>query len=407
MKNNNSFSFVDLFSGAGGLSLGFAEEGFECLQAIDNDKHSVDTYNFNFKDHVECKDVNLSNDFPQADVYIGGPPCQGFSSAGVRAQDDHRNTLVGLYAKLISRIRPKAFVFENVEGFLTYDKGSRVFDLLDPLIHSGYRIHLHKINAANYGIPQHRKRVIAIGCLGWDPTFPQPTHRAFGAPGAHQVDGDLVTCQTIKDALRDLPEASSEPPGRPQGHFVKSISYDYIERIKHLDQGQTMRDLPKEFWHQSYKKRANRRVKDGMPTEKRGGAPSGIKRLIYDQPSKAITGGTISEFVHPIKNRPLTIRECARIQTFPDYFEFKGPITKQIQQIGNAVPPRLGKVIARSIHNDLSKDEIGDKPGALISFIPTVSNGVSPVLKAVIEEIEDRYITKKKKKKEQLPLPCL
>ena len=114
-------------------------------------------------------------------VIAGGPPCQGFSSAGMRRTGDKRNTLVACFAQIVTRKRPRAFVFENVEGFLTAEGGKRVLDLLTPLVTAGYRIHLRKVNAANYGVPQHRKRVIAIGGLGWEPSFPEPTHSAHGA----------------------------------------------------------------------------------------------------------------------------------------------------------------------------------------------------------------------------------
>lgn len=180
---------VDLFAGAGGLSLGFARAGAKVVVAFDNWPAAVETYRSNLGDHVSGGDIHRDLDVPDADVVTGGPPCQGFSSAGMRRAEDERNTLVGEFSRLIAKRRPRAFVFENVEGFLTGAGGQFVFELLDPLIAAGYRIHVRKVNAANYGVPQHRKRVVAIGGLGWDPSFPRGTHAAFGAPGAHLANG--------------------------------------------------------------------------------------------------------------------------------------------------------------------------------------------------------------------------
>ena len=395
-KNNiegNQLSFIDLFCGAGGLSLGFQNAGFKCLGAIDNNSSALSTYERNFNDHIRLEGITENTEIPKADVIIGGPPCQGFSSAGMRRDDDKRNTLVRIFAELVARQKPKAFVFENVEGFLTSGEGNRAFDLLDPLIQVGYRIHLRKINAANYGIPQHRKRVVAIGGLGWDPSFPEPTHMAYGAPGASVAYRHLPPCPTILEALSGLPLPSRNPPGIPEGHYTRPLSDQDLKRICLLQQGQSMKNLPPDLWHESYKKRAFRRVKDGTPSERRGGAPYGLRRLYSDQPSKAITSGAITEFVHPTENRFLTLRECARIQTFPDNFIFVGSISECILQIGNAVPPKLAATIANCVKEDLlSEHQQSDLRGALLSFVPTMSEGKSPALESVCTRIENKYL---------------
>jgi DNA (cytosine-5)-methyltransferase 1 len=325
-------------------------------------------------------------------LWLVGPPCQGFSSAGLRQQNDHRNSLVGDFARIIVELRPLAFVFENVEGFLTAEGGDRVIELLDPLINAGYRIHLRKINAANYGVPQHRKRVVAIGGLGWNPSFPPPTHSAFGAPGAHRAVRGLRPAPTISDALLELPPATITPPGSPQGHCYRPLKGVELQRAIALKPGQTMRDLPEELQHESFQRRAFRRVMDGTPTERRGGAPSGVKRLKPDEPSKAITGGAYAEFLHPIEHRSLTIRECARLQTFPDDFEFYGSVAEQMQLIGNAVPPLLGQAIGQSLIQDLVTAQSVDSEGALLTFVPTVSDGVSPALKSVVNRVNQLFI---------------
>src|SRR5207248_2363478 len=203
------------------------------------------------------------------------------------------------FADIVARLQPMAFVFENVEGFLTGEDGAWVLDLLVPLIAGGYRIHLQKVNAANFGVPQHRKRTIAIGGIGWDPSFPMPTHTAYGAPGAHLATRQLPPTPTLTEALLGLPPPSTVEPGYPADHYYRPLRGIELERASVLRPGQTMRDLPQRLWHDSYSRRALRRVMDGTPTEHRGGAPAGIRRLCPDEPSKAITGGARSEFIHP------------------------------------------------------------------------------------------------------------
>ncbi len=384
---------ADLFCGAGGLGLGFKRTGeFVLLESVDHFRAAVDTYRHNVGDHIRRASIDEQIDLPRASVVIGGAPCQGFSSAGLRRAGDKRNTLVSVFAGLIVRLKPVAFVFENVEGFLTAEGGARVFDLLDPIIEAGYRVHLRKVNVANYGVPQHRKRVIGIGGLGWNPSFPEPTHSAFGAPGATLAGTDLPACPTVQDALAGLPEPGTEPPGDPPGHFYSPPSAEELERLRALKPGQTMRDLPQELWHDSYKRRAFRRVMDGTPTERRGGAPAGKRRLRGDEPSKAITGGARGDFVHPYADRYLTLRECARIQTFEDEFEFIGSLAEQATLIGNAVPPLFGEVVAHSLATDLRTAEPGSSSdGALLSFVPTLSNGMSPALAHVTDRVTRRF----------------
>lgn len=373
-------TLVDLFCGAGGMSRGLQAAGWNPLIAIDHFSAAVQTYNKNNGDHALNAEIHEDIELPPSVLIAGGPPCQGFSSAGMRRTGDHRNTLVSVFAKIIARQRPKAFIFENVEGFLSADNGEFILDLLAPLIDCGFRIHLRKINAANYGVPQHRKRVIAIGGLGWNPQFPEPTHNAIGAPGANKVARDLPTCPSIHSAIQHLPAPSDMAPGAPTGHYALCLNEEELNRVTALKPGQTMRDLPEELWHPSFKRRAFRRVKDGTPTERRGGAPAGIRRLHPDEPSKAITSFARNEFVHPTENRFLTLRECAAIQTFADDFEFLGKVAEQALLIGNAVPPRLAEVIGKSLIDQIVTAEQTFDNGALLSFLPSVSEGLSPAL---------------------------
>lgn len=388
-----NLTFIDLFAGAGGISLGFRRAGFTPLAAYENWEPAVRSYRLNHGDHIHQVSINAELDAPSARVIVGGPPCQGFSSAGMRRPNDARNTLVGEFGRLIARLKPDAFVFENVEGFLTSADGLFVFELLEPLIDAGYRIHLRKINAANYGVPQHRKRVVGIGGLGWDPSFPEPTHSAFGAPGAHRANRNgLSPTPTLGEALAGLPPASAEASSREVAdHTYQPLAGDDLKRAQLLLPGQWMRDLPEELWHESYRRRAFRRVMDGTPTEKRGGAPAGIRRLRSDEPSKAITGGALRDFIHPTEHRTLTMRECAALQTFPLDFKFCGSESDKFQLIGNAVPPVLAEALARSLRRDLLARKSPKVGGALLSFIPTCASAMSPALERVTRRIEDRF----------------
>jgi DNA (cytosine-5)-methyltransferase 1 len=372
------------------------------VHAVDHFDVAVQTYAHNVGDHIVDGEIRPDSTFPSADVIAGGPPCQGFSTAGRRESGDARNTLVGAFAKIVARSKPSLVVFENVEGFFTVGEGRFVVDLLDPLIEAGYQVHLRKINAANFGIPQHRKRVIGIAGLGFDPGFPSPTHSASGAPGALLAGKHLPFTPSLSEALHNLPSPADEPPGCPTDHYARRPSDDDVRRIAALLPGHTMKDLPEALWHPTYRRRANRRVMDGTPTEKRGGAPAGIRRLIADEPSKAITSAASIEFVHPTENRFLTLRECARLQSFPDAFEFLGSRTERALLIGNAVPPRLGEAIGRQLAKNVGV-RTTNAAGRLLSFVPTLSEGMSPALAAVIEMITKRY-TPSRDEREQLAL---
>jgi len=259
-------------------------------------------------------------------------------------------------------------------------------------VKAGYCIHLRKVNAANYGVPQHRKRVLAIGGLGWDPGFPEPTHRATGAPGADLVAGNLPWCDSVTRALEGLPPAADgSDTAVLSDHFSRPPNEMDRIRFEALGIGQTMKDIPEELWHETFRRRAFRRVMDGTPTARRGGAPSGLRRLNPDEPSKAITSGATSEFVHPTAHRNLTLRECARLQTFPDDFEFVGTQAQRALLIGNAVPPRFANAIAAHLaHSFREMTHRRSKPG-LKSFVPTNSTGMSPALQKTVDAVESRY----------------
>jgi DNA (cytosine-5)-methyltransferase 1 len=383
------------------MSLGFTRVGFKAIHAVDHWKPAVETYRANLGDHVVEQEITDGIELPSSTVIVGGPPCQGFSSAGRRDENDKRNSLVSVFARIVAQQKPKAFVFENVEGFFTGAGGRFVVDLLAPLLEAGYRIHLRKINAANYGVPQHRKRVVGIGGLGWDPPFPEPTHTAHGAPGAHLAAQELPPTCTLLEALEGLPPPTESGSGVVDEHVAKAIEGLDLERARHLKPGQCMRDLPENLWHESYRRRAFRRVMDGTPTECRGGAPFGLRRLRADQPSKAITSGALRDFLHPHEDRPFTLRECARLQTFPDDFRFIGESTAdRVLLIGNAVPPLLAEHIARHLLTGIAGAEQCRSSGKLLSFVPTLSTGMSPALEAVVRTVKSRFCDTAETKKQ-------
>lgn len=389
-------TFLDLFCGAGGLSAGFQSAGYQPIFAADSMPAAVRTYDLNFAHSATLESLTWGTPLPTADVFVGGPPCQGFSSAGRRVNGDARNSLVAVFANLVARHRPKAFLFENVEGFLTGDRGQWVVDLIDPLVRAGYCINICKINAANYGVPQHRKRVVALGGLGWDTGFPPITHRATGTPGAKHVGIGLPYCPTVEESLDGLPTAKLRTRAilDPFDHNFRLPQDTDLIRISKLKPGQTMKDLPEELWHKTYRRRAYRRVMDGTPTEHRGGAPAGLRRLIGNQPSKTITSGAISEFVHPIEDRMLTLRECARLQTFADNFSFEGTLSEKALLIGNAVPPRLAMLLGLHLSKRLLGRPDHSSPG-LKSFVVSNASIMSPSLKRTYDMIAEKYLPNK------------
>lgn len=385
-------TIVDLFCGAGGLSSGFQQAGFRVVRAVDSWSPAVETYRHNLGEHVEQAEITEQIDFPGSTVIAGGPPCQGFSSAGRRRHDDERNSLVTVFGRLVARYRPKAFVFENVEGFLTGADGRFVIELLEPILEAGYHVHLRKINAANYGVPQHRKRVLAVGGLGWSPRFPEATHTAHGAPGSNLGGTGLPLTPSLGETLAGLPSPLAEALAKMTEHEGRLLEGIDLARAEILKPGQRMRDLPENLQHKSYKRRAFRRVMDGTPTERRGGAPAGLRRLAPDEPSKAITGGALRDFLHPVEHRTLTLRECARLQTFPDAWLFSGSKAERIQLIGNAVPPMLAYRVAVCLLDDLRQQPVAESSfGKLLTFIPTLSEGMSPALDAVQRMVLSRF----------------
>jgi DNA (cytosine-5)-methyltransferase 1 len=406
---------VSLFSGAGGLSLGFSQAGCAPAFGAEINADACKTYNANLES--ECHKVDLANfnspfksllsDTRTRDVFavIGGPPCQGFSTAGMRSATDPRNQLIFSYLEIVERLRPRWFLFENVEGLLTSNNGESVSSLVKSFLSLGYWVRLEKVNFAAYGLPQARKRVLIVGNrIGCQFSFPTPTH-SYSA-GKHKAVNHLPKAPDVSLALAGLgstgtglrPYAQTRPDsdydelmrvGNLTGgvtlHHWRASESD-VHRFSRLQPGQTMRDLPEELWHDSFKRRAYRRVMDGTATERRGGAPSGYKRLQRNLNALTITSAATRELIHYSEDRPLTLREAARLQSFPDIFSFAGNQGSIAQQIGNAFPPLAARLFANTLMEldgnagSSTQGSWTDTHPALIGYRLTEATGMSPAL---------------------------
>ncbi len=409
---------ISLFSGCGGCSLGIMQAGSNVDLAIDMDQYAYDTYTANLgQGTVWCTDLSkikptdiLEKSRLRKDdisLIVGGPPCQGFSSAGAKDWTDPRNVLIRNFVDTVTSLRPTWFIMENVEGLLTANDGVFLIEAVTQFLEAGYWVRTQKVYMERYGIPQRRKRVFIVGNLEHcDFDFPEQTH--FEQPTLFSTQQPLLI--NILDAIDDLPPASNTGEviynkayrtnyqrymRRTDDHLIlhhqlKELSKTDQSRISLLKQGSTMKHLPKELQHPSFARRSYRRVMDGTPTENRGGAPSGLKRLLEYEPSLTITSGSPSEFIHPLENRPLTLRECARIQSFPDWYEFRGPTSSIATQIGNAIPPFFMETLMRHIKNLATWRRVEDTRGRWLGIDATKSNGKSPILIKVLSELKER-----------------
>lgn len=334
---------IDLFSGIGGLSLGFENAGFEVVAAIDMWADAIKTYNHNRVDKVgQVISVEDFNEFQLKELLsehkitgvIGGPPCQGFSTVGQRDINDPRNKMYLEFYNTVKMADPDFFVIENVKGLLTLNKGAFVKDIIKRFGPEGlgYNISYKLVNAANYGVPQNRHRVFFIGIKNRDFVFPEESQ----------------TVLTAKDGISDLCGKEGEYATKPQNEFQsmmrrglkKPYNHDFtshteqtVSIISQIPDGGNIKSLPREFWEvRKYNK--------------------AFERMGTFKPSNTIDTGHRNYF-HYSENRIPTARESARIQSFPDDFEVLGTRGSQYKQIGNAVPPLLAQAIAEQILHTL------------------------------------------------------
>lgn len=347
LEKKPRLKLLDLFCGAGGLSLGFENAGFKIKKAIDIDSHAVNTYNYNRSNKVaEVKDItsidkSFVDSLGEIDGIIGGPPCQGFSTAGQRIIDDDRNKLYREYFRVLESVNPKFFVIENVTGILTFAKGLVKDDIIRRANDLGYRVFQDTLDTSEYGIPQIRKRVIFIGI------------KEEYCNGSYVFPAKKVGIITVEDAIGDLPSLDK---GEDNTHYVHPPVTEYQKWVR---DGMTQLHNHILSVHSEDTKRTIALVPEGgsirdIPVEKRGGRNyhALLRKMDRSKPSLCIDTGHRTYFHYEEKRIPST-REVARIQSFPDSYIFTGPRNDQQKQVGNAVPPILAELIAKSILNYL------------------------------------------------------
>ena len=343
---------ADLFAGVGGMSEGFKMAGFNISFAVEFDKDIAYAYQQNhegtkmFNSDICQLDVKeLHKEFPDIDVIIGGPPCQGFSQKGKRLSlDDPRNFLFMQYVRFVKEFKPKYFVLENVPAIITTSKGYFKDQIVKPFSDLGYDVKYGILSASDYGVPQERHRAVFLGQKGkLEIDLPKPN-------GMHT---------TIKDAIYDLPFIAS-------GEGTEVADYD---KAPFTEYQKIMRKGSKHLYNHIATKH------NAVALRRLAMLPKGADREVLppEERTKSIYSGTwcrmkeddisvtittrydtpsSGRFTHPILDRCITTREAARIQSFPDIFRFYGTKTSQMKQVGNAVPPLLAKAIAEVIKNN-------------------------------------------------------
>jgi len=391
-------SLIDIFAAPGGLSLGFNMAGFRLVAAVDNDEKGIKTLSHNFPDAmVFLKDVQRLNgewlldkvsiSEGDLDVLVGSPPCQGFSTVGrvkiaslikkgiwklengnPRLIDDPRNLLYKEFVRIVKEIEPKFFVMENVHGMRSYHNGNLVKQILSEFKVIGYRADYRVLNAAEFGVPQQRKRIFFIGNrLGISNPFPRKTHSVCTAQNERSSDCMVIKkAITVWEAIGDLPclkagegEEVTDYKALPCNHYQAWSRKGSSKVFNHVARSHRQRDLdtfnsmkPGDKWRDLRPKYKNSYgYRDDIFTDK-------FKRLWKDRPSWTVTAHLHKDgyvYIHPTQPRTITVREAARLQSFPDRFRFMGARTHQFKQVGNAVPPLLAKAVADTLREILHK----------------------------------------------------
>jgi len=343
---------IELFSGAGGMSLGASNAGIEIKLAIEIDKSAALTFELNHPnatviadDVRNVKDIPIVAELGTKKILFGGPPCQGFSRSNhkTRNRNNDKNWLFEEFARITKLWKPDWIVLENVEGLLGTDGGFFIKEIVEKFSSIGYCIRYKVLNSEEYGVPQRRSRLFIVGSLeGIEFEFPQP---------------NLIPKVTVGEAIADLPIVENgnketllsylKPPvsnfakrlrgdlKQCKNHGVSTNTQKVLDRYEHIKQGGNWKDIPLELM-------------DTYADVSR--CHTGIyHRLHLEKPSVVIGNYRKNMLIHPVQNRGLSVREAARIQSFPDWFEFKGTLNEQQQQVGNAVPPFLAQVIFQKI----------------------------------------------------------
>jgi DNA (cytosine-5)-methyltransferase 1 len=326
LKPKKTVNAIELFAGAGGLASGLEKAGIKTQCLVEIDKDAVATLRQNRPDwqiiHDDISQVSFKE--MSADVVTGGFPCQSFSYAGKQlGLEDTRGTLFYEFARCVQEIQPQLFLAENVRGLISHQKGETLKIILSILESLGYQIQYRLLNAVNYDVPQKRERIIIVGTrsdLNLQFLYPEPAQKIL----------------TLRDALKNVPPS----PGIKYSQKKAAV-------LKLVPPGGCWRDLPepiqKEYMMKSYYL---------------GGGKTGMaRRMSWDEPSLTLTTSPSqkqTDRCHPDETRPFTVREYARIQTFPDNWEFMGGITSQYKQIGNAIPVNFAYHLGRAIISALT-----------------------------------------------------
>lgn len=329
-----NYSYIDLFCGAGGLSVGFDRAGFQNVFSVEFNPKFAKTYERNFPSHkLLIEDIrDISNERvkeligdKEIDIIIGGPPCQGFSIAGNIGRtfiDDERNRLFKEFVRFVNEIKPKMFIMENVAAMATHLKGKTINAIVNAFEHAGigYKVKWKVLNTVNYEIAQERRRIVIVGVRAdLNTEFEYPVHSQ--------------NIKTVKDVIDNLPKLASGENSNIPNHNAMNHSAQMLKKMSYVKDGGDRYDIPEEL-----------RPKSGDVR----------KYIRYDskKPSICITGDMRKVF-HYEQNRALTCRELARIQSFPDSFVFEGTSIQIQQQIGNAVPPKLAYLLAKQVKEAL------------------------------------------------------
>ena len=335
-KDKKKYTTIELFAGAGGLALGVEKAGFNTIGLIEVDKDAADSlkenrpnWNVINEDIANISCLNLEDYFNiengQLDLLSGGAPCQAFSYAGKRlGLKDARGTLFYHYATFLQKLQPKMFLFENVKGLLTHDKGRTYETITDIFKQAGYTIQKKVLNAWNFDVPQKRERLIIIGIRN-----DLVDKVVFNFPKEHKYK------PVLRDILLDCPKG----PGTPYGENKRKI----FELVP-----------PGGYWKDIDPKIAKEYMKSCWNMQ--GGRTGILRRMSLDEPSLTVLTSPSqkqTERCHPLETRPFTVRENARCQTFPDDWKFCGSVQSQYKQVGNAVPVNLAYEIALEIYKSL------------------------------------------------------
>jgi DNA (cytosine-5)-methyltransferase 1 len=352
-------TFIDLFSGAGGMSCGLEMAGFQCLLGVDHEQAAIETFRHNHKQseaiigdirNISIEQIQSSINYQKVDLICGGPPCQGFSTIGQNDRQDERNFLFFEFLRIVAALEPDYLIMENVTGLLSKNNEHILKEIIKSFTDLGYTIDVKVLSAHHYGVPEKRRRTIFLGNrFGVQNIYPKKMFK-----DSDRDDEELPLPRTVGIALDSLLEVA----GEPLNHEIKraQISNELErERIGYIPEGKSVRYekdqlayLPKRLWFDvDWDNIHEQRFREAK-----------LNRLDSKNCSNTINTSRTT-YYHPTENRYLTAREAAAIQSFPSDYFFCGTLTQQWRQIGNAVPPLLAKALGESILNlDLIKNNM-------------------------------------------------